>query len=116
MQTYRIDQNSIDMAEHANRLRIMANAAGGYHAQQHGGTYGPASEALTLALACGIAEQNSLYFEEARVVAKQIHEECIDNGEDVTYQITHVFRPGDPYDRGLVIEVIPTPTGYGCAS
>lgn len=105
MTAYRIDRASVEMAEHANRLRIMANAADGYHAQQHGGTYGAASEALTLALACGIANHSKVHFADATKVARRIVEEVIDNGEDVTYQIEKVFATDSGYDMGFTVDV-----------
>jgi hypothetical protein len=97
MPAYKIDRASVEMAELANRLRIMANAADGYHARQHGGTYGAAHEATILALACGIAEQSKVHFPEAREAASRMQYECVDNGEDVTYQITKVFAPDSGY-------------------
>ena len=107
MTTYKIDEASIQMAELANQLRYLANRADGYHAQQHGGTYGPASDALRLALACGIATHSKVFFGEAEMVARRIVDECIDNGESVTYQIEQVFAPDSGYTvADWTIEVV----------
>ena len=104
MNRYKIDRASVEMAEVANRLRIMANAADGYHARQHGGTYGAAHEATILALACGIAEQSKVHFPDAREAAVRLQYECVDNGEDVTYQIERVFAPGSGYHGAVGID------------
>lgn len=108
MQRYKIDQNSVEMADLANRLRVLSNAADGHHAQQTGGTYGAASEALTLALTCGIAEYSNVPLDEARAVAGQIAYQCVDNGEPVIYQIEKVFNPGSGYHgaNGVDFEVV----------
>jgi hypothetical protein len=106
MDRYRIDQTSVDMAETANSLRIAANAADGYHAQQFGGTYGGASATQRLALACGIAEHSKVHFTVAMEAAQRIVDECVDNGENVAYQIKNVFCPGNPYETPFSIEVI----------
>ena len=108
---YKIDHASVELAELANTLRVMANAADGYHARQVGGTYGAASEAMRKALACGIAAESRCSFTDATEVAQRIIDECIDNGEDVAYQLREVFHPDSGYvsrwhTGGIAVEVI----------
>jgi len=105
MNHFTIDRDSVEMADLAHALRGRANAASGYHAQQTGGTYGAAAAAHRLALACGIATANRVHFSVAMEAAERIVEECIDNGENTTYQIEQVFCPGNPYDMPFTIEV-----------
>lgn len=83
----RIDATSVKLATMADELRIAANAADDKHAQQYGGTYGPAAEAVVTAIACGLAETNGLYFGEAREKAKAIDDEMIRNGQSVLYNL-----------------------------
>lgn len=80
-----IDSTSVQLAEMADALRVAANAADGYHAQQYGGTYGPAADALVTALACGLATTNRIYFGDARDIARQVYDDIIGSGEDVRY-------------------------------
>lgn len=103
MTVYRIDRASITLAETANVVRVLANAAD-HHAPQDR-TYGAASDTVVMALACGIMQHSMCHFTDARAVARRILDECVDNGENLIYQFTEVFRPGSPHldpDRGVV--------------
>jgi len=80
-----IDSQSVALAEIADRLRRATNAARGYHPRQHGGTYGAASNALKLSLACGLLETNRILFEVARDIAEEIVETMVCSGEGVRH-------------------------------
>lgn len=106
MTDYLIDRSSLAAAEVANSLRLWANAADGYHAHEIGGTYGAAKDAVIKALACGMAECSTAYYWDAVASARLILEACVDNGESVTYQIDHVFCPGNPYETPFTVTVV----------
>lgn len=97
---YRIDRASVDMAETANSLRLAANAAPGLHAYQNGGTYGAATDTQVKALAIGIVNESKVSLADATDVARRIVDECVDNGENVGYQLREVFHPDSPYVTG----------------
>lgn len=82
-----IDRQSVRIAEAARNLTIACNAAQGYHPRQCGGTYGQAASAVKIALACGLAETNKIFFDDARRIADEVYEEVIDNGENVEYNL-----------------------------
>lgn len=86
---FHIDATSVKLATMADELRKAANAADGYHAQQYGGTYGPAADALVTALACGLATTSHMYFGDARDLAKEVYVQMISNGESVEYNLPY---------------------------
>lgn len=82
-----VTPDELALIESLNKARITANALGGYHERQAGGTYGAVASATTIALTAAIATQQVIFWPEARMVAERILEEVVDNGENVTYNI-----------------------------
>lgn len=72
-----------------------ANRLDGYFARQHGGAYGPISEAVLVTLTAAIVQADLMYWEDGRDIARRLYDEALDNGENLAYQI-------DLMDKGVI--------------
>jgi hypothetical protein len=74
------------------RSLFEANALNGTMSYQ-AHAFGKISDALVETIACAIADSMTIYFDDARTIARLLHDEAIDNGENIAYQV-NLFNEG----------------------
>lgn len=85
-QELRMSDGALALCESLRTCLYEANALDGTMSYQ-GHAFGKISDALVETIACALSDAQVIFFGDSRKIARRLHDEMIDNGENIAYQI-----------------------------